>query len=127
MTMEKRLFTIVLALVLLFGATSLWARGGQESAAKAKVIKVGYTAPFTGSAAEFGTNGWLGVQLMLTNGGACYLPARMAEPLIAAGRLYAVADAPRYPHPAYMVYPKEFDNPVMLLALEGLRTLSRSA
>ena len=65
MTMEKRLFTIVLALVLLFGATSLWARGGQEATAKAKVIKVGYTAPFTGSAAEFGTNGWRGVQLAL--------------------------------------------------------------
>ena len=65
MTMEKRLIPIVLALVLLFGVTSLWAKGGQESAAKAKVIKVGYTAPFTGSAAEFGTNGWRGVQLAL--------------------------------------------------------------
>lgn len=71
--------------------------------------------------------GWLGVQLMLSNGGACYLPARMAEPLIAVGRLYAVADAPRYPHPAYMVYPKAFDNPVISLALEGLRSLARSA
>jgi DNA-binding transcriptional LysR family regulator len=71
--------------------------------------------------------GWLGVQLMLSNGGACYLPARMAEPLIAAGRLYAVAGAPRYPHPTYMVYPKEFDNPVIPLALEGLRSLTRSA
>lgn len=71
--------------------------------------------------------GWLGVQLMLTNGGACYLPERMAEPLIAAGRLYAVADAPRYPHPAYMVYPKALDNPVMVLALEGLRSLTGSA
>ncbi len=71
--------------------------------------------------------GWLGVQLMLTNGGACYLPARMAEPLIAAGRLYAVADTPRYPHPTYMVYPKEFDNPVIPLALEGLRSLTPSA
>ena len=71
--------------------------------------------------------GWLGVQLMLTNGGACYLPARMAEPLIAAGRLYAVAGAPRYPHPTYMVYPKEFDNPVIPLALDALRSLARPA
>lgn len=31
----------------------------------AKVIKIGYTAPFTGSAAEFGVNGWRGVQLAL--------------------------------------------------------------
>ena len=71
--------------------------------------------------------GWLGVQLMLTNGGACYLPARMAEPLTAVGRLHAVAGAPRYPHPTYVVYPKELDNPVIALALEGLRTLARSA
>jgi DNA-binding transcriptional LysR family regulator len=70
--------------------------------------------------------GWLGVQLLLGNGGACYLPARMAEPLIAAQRLYAVAGAPRYPHPAYMVYPKAIDNPVMPLALEGLRALVRA-
>jgi branched-chain amino acid transport system substrate-binding protein len=31
----------------------------------ADVIKIGYTAPFTGSAAEFGTNGWRGVQMAL--------------------------------------------------------------
>jgi len=65
MTMEKRFFTIVLALALLFVVTSLWAGGGQEPAKEVKVIKVGYTAPFTGSAAEFGTNGWRGVQLAL--------------------------------------------------------------
>jgi len=71
--------------------------------------------------------GWLGVQLMLSNGGACYLPARMAEPLIAVGRLYAVTGAPRYPHPTYMVYPKAFDNPVIPAALDGLRSLARAA
>lgn len=65
MTMEKRLFTIVLALALLFCVTSLWAGGRQEPGKVTKVIKVGYTAPFTGSAAEFGTNGWRGVQLAL--------------------------------------------------------------
>ena len=71
--------------------------------------------------------GWLGVQLMLANGGSCYLPARMAEPLIASGRLFAVPNAPRFPHPTYVVYPKEFDNPVVPLALDGLRALARSA
>jgi DNA-binding transcriptional LysR family regulator len=30
--------------------------------------------------------GWLGVQLVLANGGSCFLSARMAEPLIASGR-----------------------------------------
>jgi branched-chain amino acid transport system substrate-binding protein len=33
--------------------------------ADSKVIKIGYTAPFTGAAAEFGTNGWRGIQLAL--------------------------------------------------------------
>jgi DNA-binding transcriptional LysR family regulator len=70
--------------------------------------------------------GWLGVQLMLANGGACYLPARMAEPLIAAGQLHPVAGAPRFPHPTYMVYAKDSDNPVVPLALDGLRALTRA-
>jgi branched-chain amino acid transport system substrate-binding protein len=65
MSMEKRLVTIVLVLLFVFAGIGLWAGGGGEGAAAAKVIKVGYTAPFTGSAAEFGTNGWRGVQLAL--------------------------------------------------------------
>ncbi len=69
--------------------------------------------------------GWLGVQLMLANGGSCYLPARMAAPLVAAGRLYVIADAPRYVHPAYMVYSKTADQPVIARALEGLRLMAR--
>jgi DNA-binding transcriptional LysR family regulator len=67
--------------------------------------------------------GWLGVQLMLANGGTCYLPARMANPLISEGRLFEVQNAPRYTHPTYMVYPKEPGNSVIPQALEGLRTL----
>jgi DNA-binding transcriptional LysR family regulator len=68
--------------------------------------------------------GWLGIQLMLANGGTCYLPARMAEPLLTSGRLHEVAEAPRYALPAYAVYPKEHGNPVMAHALEGLRLLA---
>jgi len=39
--------------------------GLNTSGFAAKVIKIGYTAPFTGSAAEFGVNGWRGIQLAL--------------------------------------------------------------
>lgn len=67
--------------------------------------------------------GWIAVQLMLANGGASYLPARMAEPLITAKQLYPVGDAPRFPLPTYMVYPKACDNAVVALALEGIRAL----
>ncbi|MEJ2360188.1 MAG: LysR family transcriptional regulator [Gammaproteobacteria bacterium] len=67
--------------------------------------------------------GWLGIQLMLTNGGSCFLPARMAAPFIESGQLHRVADSPRYVHPAYMIFPRESDNPVMEQAVSGLREL----
>lgn len=65
--------------------------------------------------------GWLGVQLILQNGGSCFLPTRMAEPLILAGRLHRVPDSPRYSQPVYVVYARESDNPVLAMALQGLR------
>lgn len=70
--------------------------------------------------------GWLGVQLMLSNGGSCYLPARMAAPLIAAGRLQRIPDSPSYVLPAYMVYERESDHPVLQQALSGLRELAKA-
>jgi len=68
--------------------------------------------------------GWLGIQLILTNGGSCFLPARMAAPFIAAGQLYRVADSPEYSHPAYMVYMRDSERPELVQALEGLRELA---
>lgn len=65
--------------------------------------------------------GWLGVQLMLANGGSCYLPQRMARPLLAQGSAFAVADAPEFAHPAYMVFPREPDNEALEQAIESLR------
>lgn len=67
--------------------------------------------------------GWLGIQLLLTNGGSCFLPARMALPFIDSGRLFLVAGSPKYIHPAYMVYPRKSDNPVIEKALNLLRNL----
>jgi DNA-binding transcriptional LysR family regulator len=69
--------------------------------------------------------GWLAVQLMLASGGSCYLPRRMAAPLAATGRLYLVAEAPEYAHPAYMVFPRQIDDDLLPPALEGLRRLAR--
>ncbi len=69
--------------------------------------------------------GWLGVQLVLRNGGSCFLPARMAEPLVTAGRLYRVEASPEYIHPAYMVYPRNMDHAILQQALQGLRELAR--
>lgn len=69
--------------------------------------------------------GWLGVQLILTSGGSCYLPIRMARPLIQAGRLFQVAGAPEFPQPAYMVFPRRADDDVIQKALHGLREHER--
>lgn len=68
--------------------------------------------------------GWLAVQLILANGGGCFLPIRMAQPLIDDGRLFEVSDGPEITHPAYMVFPREADSEVLRLALHGLRELA---
>ena len=68
--------------------------------------------------------GWLGIQLILANGGSCFLPIRMARSLIQEGRLYLVEEGPEFTHPAYMVFPREADSEVLPQALEGLRELA---
>ena len=67
--------------------------------------------------------GWLGVQLVLSNGGSCFLPARMAAPFIASGKLFRVKNSPEFSHPAYMVYPRESDLVVMQQGLQLLRAM----
>jgi len=65
--------------------------------------------------------GWLGIQLILQNGGSCFLPARMASPFVDAGRLFRVQGAPLYRIPVYVVYPRDSDHPVLATAVQGLR------
>ena len=74
--------------------------------------------------AQIANIGWLGIQLALTNGGSCFLPARMAAPFVASGHLHRVAESPEYVHPAYMVFPRSSDSAVLAQALEGLRELA---
>ena len=68
--------------------------------------------------------GWLAVQLILANGGSCFLPERMADPYLADGRLFAVPGSPRFRLPAYVVYPLDSDSPELAEALAGLRALA---
>lgn len=74
--------------------------------------------------AQVVTIGWLGVQLLLANGGSCFLPIRMAQSFIDAGRLFKVENGPEFIHPAYMVFPREADSEVLQTALHGLRELA---
>jgi DNA-binding transcriptional LysR family regulator len=69
--------------------------------------------------------GWLAVQLILANGGSCFLPVRMARPLIESERLYRADGGPEFRHPAYMVLPREADSDILREAARGLRELAR--
>jgi len=69
--------------------------------------------------------GWLGVQLILANGGSCFLPIRMAQPLIDAGCVFKVDKGPEIDHPAYMVFPREAESEVLRDAVQGLRELAQ--
>ncbi|ANE56337.1 MULTISPECIES: LysR family transcriptional regulator [Methylomonas] len=73
--------------------------------------------------------GWMALQLILAqNSGSCFLPIRLAAPLLQSGRLHPVADSPRFTLPAYMVSGRDNDSPVLqqvLAQLRGLATAER--
>lgn len=68
--------------------------------------------------------GWLGVQLIISNGGSCFLPTRIAEPLIQEKKLFPVPESPQFKLPAYMVFPCDSDSIVLQQVLESLRSLA---
>ena len=68
--------------------------------------------------------GWLGVQLIISNGGSCFLPARIAEPLIQAKTLFVVPGSTQFKFPAYMMFPRDSDSIVLQQVLESLRSLA---
>lgn len=68
--------------------------------------------------------GWLAVQLVVQNGGSCFLPIRLAEPWLASGKLFHVPDAPRFRLPAYMVSARYGDGEVLEPILQRLRALA---
>lgn len=68
--------------------------------------------------------GWLGVQLIISNGGSCFLPMRMAKPLTQAKKLFHVPGSPQFRLPAYMVFPRDSDSIVLQQVLESLRSLA---
>jgi LysR family transcriptional regulator, flagellar master operon regulator len=69
--------------------------------------------------------GWLGLQIILANGGSCFVPERMAAPRIANGELFIPAGSPSLRLPTYVVYAPASESPMLQPALEGLRELAR--
>ncbi len=66
--------------------------------------------------------GALGLQHILAYGGTGYFPMRVIRSALAAGRLFPVAGAPEFRHPAWVVYAKdEAREEWFNTALDGLR------
>ncbi len=65
--------------------------------------------------------GWLAVQIILNNRGSCFVPKRMALPLIQSGQLFYRSDSPQFKVPAYMVYPLRSDSLVLEQVVSSLQ------
>jgi LysR family transcriptional regulator, flagellar master operon regulator len=68
--------------------------------------------------------GPLGLNYLLSAGGAGYFRMRAVEPHIAAGRLHFVPGTPRFSYPVYVVHSVNADDAVLGPALAGLHTIS---
>lgn len=77
--------------------------------------------------ADFGTPAlvvdiaWLGLQHMLDHGGWGYFPQRLVGSYLDSKRLFAVADAPTFKLPAYMVYRSDVDPELLRTAIAQIR------
>lgn len=76
------------------------------------------------TSAQRASIGWLGAQIILRNGGSCFLPFRMARREFDSGTLFPVPGAASFTLPAYMVYPRHVDNDVLATAVDGLREVA---
>lgn len=63
---------------------------------------------------------WLGLQLILSDGGSGYFPRRLVAGMIEAGQLFAVTGAPTFQLPAYLVYPGASGNPLIEPVVDSL-------
>ena len=68
------------------------------------------------------TNGFPGQ--ITAYGGSGYFPHRLVRRYLEAGQLWQVPDSPQFRLPAYMVFPRNSDSPVLEQALQGLRELA---
>ena len=69
--------------------------------------------------------GPLGLEYILSVGGAGYFRKRVVEPHVAAGRLTIVRKAPKFSYPVYVTHAADTESAVLKRALEGLRKIQR--
>lgn len=64
--------------------------------------------------------GWLAVQLIMANGGSCFLPTRMADALVESKRLFRVPGSLEFKLPAYLVHSQTIEKAVLSKLLNSL-------
>ncbi|MBK8815037.1 MAG: LysR family transcriptional regulator [Methylococcaceae bacterium] len=64
--------------------------------------------------------GWLAVQLIMANRGSCFLPTRMANPLVKSKKLFPIIGSLEFKLPAYLVYRQTIDKAVLSKLLTSL-------
>jgi len=67
--------------------------------------------------------GWLAAQLVRANGGACFLPKRVADQLVAKDGLWRIAGTPGFCLPTYAIYPGNPESRKCQQAMDILRNL----
>ena len=70
--------------------------------------------------------GWLGLQHVLENGGSGFFARRIVEPLLKTRRLHAVAGAPEFSMPAYVVYPLDRQGDHVSSAIEIMHRIAEA-
>ncbi len=68
--------------------------------------------------------GWLGLQHVLSSGGAGYFPARLTRTLELEGRVHRVADAPAFRLPAYLCFATKMQSEALSLAVDTMRRVA---
>ncbi len=92
---------------------------GDEFAAMHAIHFIDFDLPRTSLAI-----GPLAINFIVDQGRAGYFPARLVKPQIDAGLLHAVAGAPVFPFPAYVIWNSERDRQLIDTALAALRTVA---
>lgn len=70
--------------------------------------------------------GWLAVQLVMANGGSCFLPTRMANTLVESKKLFRVPGSLEFKLPAYLVYSQTIEKDVLSKLLTSLTNLTNT-
>lgn len=66
-------------------------------------------------------------QYLIENKKTAYMPHRIADDYVAAGKLHLVKDAPTFPFPAYAVWTEQKGEEILIPVLEELRIAAKNA